>query len=141
MGNYYRGFRRIWIILWLITSSAVLVFICSIKQPNPAFPLSGIHPTGVQKPVVEPYEESSDNSNDNVGKWQRIANKIRKEEHEEQVQALSQWKSELISAYRINAYWKNVGFMFLALGISSALIWCVWAVGVWIFRGFKSESK
>ena len=140
MINYYRGFRRIWIILWLLTSLAALVFTCSILQPNPAFPLATIHPEGVQKPLVKPFEEPSDISNNDISKYQRYHNEQRKKVHEEQLQAFAQWESELISAFRVHAYWKNFGLVLLVLGAWSALFWCVWAAGVWIIRGFTSET-
>jgi len=140
MIKYYRGFKRIWIILWLITSSAVFVLTCSTLKPNPAFPLATIHPEGVKEQLVKPFEESSDISNANIGYWQRQANKLDKKEHEEQVKAHSKWESELISAFRVHAYWKNVGLTLLILAAWSAFFWCVWAVGVWIARGFTSET-
>jgi len=71
MVNYYRGFRRIWIILWLLSSLAILVFVCNILDPNPALPLAGIHPKGIQKPILEPYEGPSDIAS---SKFQKIYN-------------------------------------------------------------------
>jgi len=65
--------------------------------------------------------------------------KMRKEEHEEQLQVLSGWKSELVSAFHISKYWKNAGLTLLILGAWSALFWLVWSVGVWVIRGFTTE--
>lgn len=139
MVNYYQGFRRIWILLWVITSSTVLVFTCLIFEPNPALPFASIHPARVQKPLVKPFEKQLDNLN--ISKWQKISNEMKKEEHEKQIQALSKWESELISAFHTKSYWKNVGLVVLTVGACSVLFWCVWLIGVWIARGFKSKTS
>jgi hypothetical protein len=158
MINYYRGLRRIWIVLWILTSSAVIFFICSILEPNPATPLANIHPTGALEPQIAKVGESSDVTVDSLSKWEKIAktldnkteagkdefqlnyDRLKTAEHAKQVEAHSKWESELIPAFRLNAYWKNVGLLFLALSAWSALVWGGWAAGVWIIRGFTSKT-
>lgn len=139
MINYYRGFRRIWIVLWFISSSVGLFFGCLILEPNPALPLANIHPNGAKEPVVDPFEESNI-PKDNTNEYKDWHYKLKKLNHEEQVQARSKWAAELISAFRIHTYWKNVGITLLALGAWTALLWCLWAAGVWIVRGFTSKT-
>jgi hypothetical protein len=145
MVNYYQGFRRIWILLWVISSLALLITICISKEPNPVLPFASIHPEGSPKPIIEPFEEQTfkeqlDDYNDPGGFDDAYRDGMKKE-HEKQMKALYKWKSELIPALHIKSYWKNVRFTFLSVGAWSVLFWCVWLIGVWIVRGFKPKPE
>lgn len=138
MTNYYNGFRRIWIVLWVITSIAVWVAACLLLWPQWVFPAKIVHPQGISAPVVNEFDESKKPS-ETSGKGSRFKYKYEKEIHQQQVRAYDQWESELVPAFRSKAYWKNVGITFLAWSAWSTLFWCLWAVGVWVVRGFTSE--
>lgn len=139
MANYYRGFKRIYFLLWIITSSAVLVIACFYLQPNPAMPLATIHPAS----MPEPFDNSGLIVMDFEGNPianSKFSKKTTKERHQKYVQAYNKWKSELVSAFRAKSYWKNVGFSFLACVVWSVLFWCLWVIGMWVVRGFISKT-